>query len=78
MQDQPVMRVALELGRHVVLDRALDLGPLGEHGLPVRRADVVQVDVHRQSREIADEQIDGCAAFESEAFFFRDVGHRSQ
>ncbi len=46
------------------LYRLIDLGSVGEHGNSVGRADVIQVDVHRQPRHVEDEQIQCGAALE--------------
>jgi hypothetical protein len=48
-------------------ERVVELGSLGEHHLAVRRADVVEVDVDRESRQIEDEEIERGAAFEHDA-----------
>jgi hypothetical protein len=48
-------------------ERVVELGSLGEHHLAVRRADVVEVDVDRESRQIEDEEIERGSAFEYDA-----------
>ncbi len=48
--------------------------PLLEHGLAVRRADVVEVDVDRQAGQVEDEEVDGRAALERQATTEERVG----
>lgn len=49
------------------LHRLVDLGPLREHDLSVERADVVEVDVHREARHVEHEEVERRAAFQSDA-----------
>ena len=42
-------------------------GPLGVHGRPIKRADVVQIDIHRKPGEPKMEDVERCPAFEHEA-----------
>jgi hypothetical protein len=47
-------------------DRVLDLRPLLQHSFPVGSSDVVQVNVHRESRKLEDEHVERCSPFEHE------------
>ena len=47
-----------------LLQCPLDTRSLGEHGLPVCGAHVVEVDVHREARDVEEEEVEGCSPFE--------------
>ena len=48
-------------------ERLLELGSLCQHGLAFDGADVVEVDVNRQPRDIEDEQVEGRTAFQHQS-----------
>lgn len=55
------------LARADGLHGLVHLGTLGEHRLAGGRAEVVEVDVHREARHIEVEQVERGAAFEGDA-----------
>jgi len=55
------------------LDRLLDLWPLCEHRLAVSRADVVQVDVDRESGQVEHEEVEGGPSLQHHAAFEEGV-----
>lgn len=49
------------------LQRLLEFGTFGEHRVSISRTDVVQIDVHRQARDIKDEEVERGPAFQRDA-----------
>jgi len=50
-----------------LLDGPLELGALGQHALAIRRAEVVEVEVHGQPRHVVHEEVEGRSALERHA-----------
>jgi hypothetical protein len=56
-------RLTATLSRADLLDRGVELRPLGGHRRPVRRAYVVEVDVYREPRDVEHEESNAVPPF---------------